>query len=351
MNEEKRLISINPDLFKVSSNSTRKNQKKNDKKNIKIRNPNAVKEKNNKTLKRNLIKYLRHKKKQDIDFDIPKKKGKTEDIYDFENNFDESVNYLLKLTKELESKKNQQEPKNHTLKQYPDQVPYEQVNLSLPSILNEPPYQSQPQSLKEKKQQPQQKVSHSNVVQPNYGCLKGGKLPTYKIWKNKTEKVYSTSSSPNQKLQTMPSTKPMVINEMASTPLTIPQKPYERLKIEQMKQIKQKEPPKPKRPKQKQKTLRRVYRVGKSKIYSKISVLVSNKTIRKNIMSQTQLLKQTPIQEVKQYLIKKGFIRIGSIAPNDVLRKMYETAKTMCGEIQNHNPENLLFNFLNGEDK
>lgn len=347
MNEEKRLISINPDLFKVSSNSTRKNQKKNDKKNIKIRNPNAVKEKNNKTLKRNLIKYLRHKKKQDIDIDIPKEKGKTEDIYDFESNFDESVNYLLKLTKELESKKNQQEPKNHTLKQYPYQVPYEQVNLSLPSILNE----RLPQSHKEKQHEPQQTVSHSNVVRPKYGCLKNGNLPTYKIWKNKTEKVYSTSGSPDQKLQSTPISKPMVINEMASTPLIIPQKPYERLKIEQMKQIKQKEPPKPKRPKQKQKTLRRIYRVGKSKIYSIMSVLVSNKTIRKNIMSQTQLLKQTPIQEVKQYLIKKGFIRIGSIAPNDVLRKMYETAKTMCGEIQNHNPENLLYNFVNGEDK
>jgi hypothetical protein len=348
MNEEKRLISINPELFKVSSNSTRKNQKKNDKTNIKIRNPLAIREKNNKTLKHNLIKYLR-RKKENQDIDIPKEKGKTEYVSDFESNFDESMNYLLKLTKELELKKKQQDPKNHTLKQYPNQVPYEQVNLSLPSILNEQPPHGQPQ---QQQQQQSQKINYpSNVIEPKYGCLKGGNLPTYKIWKNKTEKVYSTSGTQNHKLQSTPITKPMVINEMASTPLIIPQKPYERLKIEQMKQIKQKEPPKPKRPKQKQKTLRRVYRVGKSKIYSKISVLVSNKTIRKNIMSQTQLLKQTPIQEVKQYLIKKGFIRIGSIAPNDVLRKMYETAKTMCGEIQNHNPENLLFNFLNGEDK
>jgi hypothetical protein len=67
-------------------------------------------------------------------------------------------------------------------------------------------------------------------------------------------------------------------------------------------------------------------------------------------MSQTQLLKQTPITEVKQYLIKKGFIRVGSIAPNDVLRRMFETVKTMCGEIQNHNPDNLLYNFLNSEN-
>ena len=89
--------------------------------------------------------------------------------------------------------------------------------------------------------------------------------------------------------------------------------------------------------------------MGKSKIQPKISVLVSNKTIRKNINNKAQLLKQTPIQEIKKYLIKKGFIRVGSIAPNDVLRKMYETATLMCGEIQNHNPDNILFNYLNSD--
>jgi hypothetical protein len=50
-------------------------------------------------------------------------------------------------------------------------------------------------------------------------------------------------------------------------------------------------------------------------------------------------LKQTPIDEVRRYLTKKGFIRVGSDAPNDVLRKMYESAVLICGEIQNHNPE------------
>ena len=48
----------------------------------------------------------------------------------------------------------------------------------------------------------------------------------------------------------------------------------------------------------------------------------------------------------KRFLVKNGFVRVGSSAPNDVLRKMYETAKLMCGEIKNHNSENLLYNFL-----
>jgi hypothetical protein len=103
--------------------------------------------------------------------------------------------------------------------------------------------------------------------------------------------------------------------------------------------------------KKQKKTLRRTYNVGKSKMYPKISVLVSNKTIRNNITTKSQLLKQVPIQEIKKYLIKRGFIRIGSIAPNDVLRKMYETSILMCGEIQNHNPDNLLYNYLHDKEE
>jgi len=92
--------------------------------------------------------------------------------------------------------------------------------------------------------------------------------------------------------------------------------------------------------------VRRTYKVGRSAIHQKIGVLVSNRTVRNNCMNTAQGLKQTPIDDVKRYLVKRGFIRVGSSAPNDVLRKMYETAKMMCGEIDNHNPENLLYNYI-----
>jgi len=95
------------------------------------------------------------------------------------------------------------------------------------------------------------------------------------------------------------------------------------------------------------KTLRRTYKIGKSKVLPRVSVLVSNRTIRNNISTKSQLLKQVDMSEVKKYLIKRGFIKVGSSAPNDVLRKMYEEAVLMCGELQNHNPENLLYNFMN----
>ena len=53
------------------------------------------------------------------------------------------------------------------------------------------------------------------------------------------------------------------------------------------------------------------------------------------------------MQDIKKHLIKNGFIKVGSIAPNDVLRKMYETSMLACGEIHNYNPENLVYNFFN----
>jgi hypothetical protein len=104
-------------------------------------------------------------------------------------------------------------------------------------------------------------------------------------------------------------------------------------------------------PKQKR-VSRRTYLLGKSKTYPKVSVLVSNRTIRNKITTQKQLMKQTPLPEIKKYLIKHGFIKIGTTAPNDVLRKMYETATLMCGKIHNHNPDNLLYNFFyNSKEK
>jgi hypothetical protein len=106
---------------------------------------------------------------------------------------------------------------------------------------------------------------------------------------------------------------------------------------------------KPRHKKQKR-TVRRTYRIGRSKVFPKVSVLVSNRTIRNNITTKTQLLKQTPIGEVKKFLIKNGFIKIGSIAPNDVLRKMYESATLICGVVTNHNPDYLLYNFMNDND-
>ena len=97
--------------------------------------------------------------------------------------------------------------------------------------------------------------------------------------------------------------------------------------------------------KQKRTTLR-TFRVGKSKVYPRVGVLIPNKTIRTQVLEKKQKIRETPIEDVRKYLIKKGLIRVGSSCPNDVLRKMHESSMMMCGDIQNHNPDNLLYNYL-----
>jgi hypothetical protein len=95
------------------------------------------------------------------------------------------------------------------------------------------------------------------------------------------------------------------------------------------------------------KTVRRTYKIGRSSKFPKVTVLVSNKTIRNNTATKSQLLKQTSIQDVKKGLIKRGLIKAGCTTPNDVLRKMYESVMMICGDVQNHNPDNLLYNYMN----
>jgi 7-keto-8-aminopelargonate synthetase-like enzyme len=96
------------------------------------------------------------------------------------------------------------------------------------------------------------------------------------------------------------------------------------------------------------KTVRRTYQVGRSKKHPVVSVLVSNKTIRKKTMTDIQNLGQVPMHEVKNFLQKKGLIKIGSVAPPRVLRKMYENVFMLGGDIVNHNKDTLLHNFIMG---
>ncbi len=98
------------------------------------------------------------------------------------------------------------------------------------------------------------------------------------------------------------------------------------------------------------KLLRRTYRVGKDKVRPRVGVVLPNKTIRTNITTKAYMLKQTPIEEIRKTLVKKGFIKHGSSAPNDVLRKIYESVQMIGGEVSNYNADNLLYNFFTDKE-
>ena len=111
-----------------------------------------------------------------------------------------------------------------------------------------------------------------------------------------------------------------------------------------IKEIKEKEENVPKQ--YLKRTVRRKFTLGKSDKLRKVAVLLKDKQTRKNVIDVQHELKKTSMQDVRKYLRQHGIIKIGSTAPNDMLRKTFETAM-LAGEITNINKDTLLHNFMN----
>jgi len=356
---DKKTLTINPELFSFSNNTTRKKRAKNTSE-IKIK-TSAAKTKDDTLKKRSILKMIRqHQEDRYKKLFEDNKPTKTTPVdNNFNKEFQEAKAFLENLT---EKNKVEQNLKNHTLKNYPNNNPTSMLfspsldtlaplnDIITTNITNVP-------SMK------------LNILQPpQYGCLKNGTLPTYRNYMNQTRKniqqpiitiggnMNTINTNANKNKQPTTSIQSLESNQTGgNNSQHVENKINEAIdRVKQMNQTaiklqEMKKKMKPKKMKQK-KTKRRTYKIGKSKVLPKVSVLVSNKTIRNNISTKKQLLKQVPIQEVKSYLMKRGFIKIGSTAPSDVLRKMYESAVMICGEVQNHNPDNLLYNYFNGGD-
>jgi hypothetical protein len=94
------------------------------------------------------------------------------------------------------------------------------------------------------------------------------------------------------------------------------------------------------------KTVHRKFTLGKSDKLRQVGILLKDKKTRKNVMDVQHELKKTSITDVRKYLRQHGIIKIGSNAPNDILRKTFESAM-LAGEITNTNKETILHNFMN----
>ena len=97
------------------------------------------------------------------------------------------------------------------------------------------------------------------------------------------------------------------------------------------------------------KTIKRKYTLGRSQIKRTVGVLIKDRGTRKKVLYAQKDLKRKNMNDIKAYLREHNLIKIGSNAPNDVLRKLYESA-LLAGEITNSNPTTLLHNFSK-EDK
>ena len=93
------------------------------------------------------------------------------------------------------------------------------------------------------------------------------------------------------------------------------------------------------------KRLRRTVRRKLGKRGGRMGVLVKNAQTRKRIQREANLLKDAPMMEVRSYLKKHSLFKIGSAAPDSVLRRTYENA-VLSGDIHNKNKEVLVHNYM-----
>ena len=357
---EKKTIHINPELFSFSKNTTKKKREKSDNEKrpqIKVKTNNI----RPKTLRNNVMKMIRdnqEKALKDLLSDKTPIQTPTNSVDDFQKEFDQSLDFFSKLAQKKDQEIKQAKPNIHnsTLKHYPIGEPSsllfhpaldipkidtnENVHLEFPPEFIVPPIN--------KREPPAFPIRPQIALPPApaYSSLKNGSLPTYRTWKQQTQRVYPQLENPimippQPKLQSTLYDNPSIEKAKAIGIM----KTKERMQKDDVKKVGEKK--NKLRYMKRKKIYKRTYHVGRSKIAPKIGVLISNRTIRNRTMEQTHMLRQIPIQEVRKYLIKKGFIKVGTTAPNDVLRKMYESVLLICGDVQNHNPENLLYNFIN----
>lgn len=383
MSEPRKTILINPDFLKLPmrGNRTRKTNRENGTdsaapKPIKIR---TDKPGSDKTIKRRALNYIRKQQEdrykrllkgegEGVGHRVETTNGKTY-ADEFKSDFDDSLAFLQKLTDQTIQKEHVH---NATLRQYPNQPTNSTLfqapvlnqilsdglsfddNAALQNITNMVPSPSV---------FPGSGVPTISLPKPTYGCLKGGMLPTYRTMKSQQQSPQQQLPQQQHQQNTLSTVDsgssvigggkiPRVTErtlgltpeqQRAELKQFLEKRKEEKLRIERVK--KQRNMVRPGR-KQKR-TTTRTFRVGKSKHYPKVGVLIPNKTIRTQILANKQKIRETPVQDIRKYLIKKGLIRVGSSCPNDVLRQMYESSMMMCGEIQNHNPDNLLYNYLN----
>jgi len=402
-------ISINPSLFSIGGSSrTKKNRDRKEKSKVTpLISPNILKNKLLKRIKEHKKKEtsdLDNNKKNLSNKNLINIKTESNDVASFTDEFNDSINYLQTLSRQKKSEeekiryekqrqKKREEFEQMTVKNYHsmnhDSTPY--VNIDLPEELQRPLININTNNFIPN----EQTISLNSYKKDDvpYGILKGGLKPTYKDWtrkqrerdvidpnasliihgginseknerenrlKNLKEKIklkQLIEASPKQKEEEDALlTKNLIHNSNINKYQTIigesvvginNQSNLEKANDNNLNLINNNENINNKQAKKQiiKKTIKRKYTLGKSKLKKTVAVLLKDRGTRKKVIAAQRDLKKKSINDVKSYLRDHNLIKIGSNAPNDVIRKMYESTM-LAGEITNSNKDILLHNLI-----
>ena len=101
------------------------------------------------------------------------------------------------------------------------------------------------------------------------------------------------------------------------------------------------------KPKRKKITRTLKYKLGKH-ANGKVSVLIKNNQTRRKVQTEHAQLKLKSIIDIKNHLRSNNLLKVGSEAPNDVLRHLYEQS-ILAGQIENKAKDTLIHNYFNTE--
>ena len=401
MSDVKKTIKINPEIFNIGTRKNKDKKKQHHHETQALISPNILKNKLLKRIKEHKISENTERKNEDTSNSSSNSNSNSSSLYSDE--FKDSIEYLQSLSKqkknEEDNARRKQQLLNKTIRNN-NNILYPHVELDLPEELQPVsivPFIDNTSSINIV---PSINYKVDNAVP--YGCLKGGYKPTFRDL-NKTRKVYevnnpsetlnvsslnlereqrlnalkqkvrskegyglqnnSSLNVPNNVNSMHPSSVDIIpsepsisssipistLNVPTSTtsikyiPNTIPNNPTP-IPINTPTNISENVLNNSFEKQLIKKTCKRKYTLGKSKVNRSVGILIKDNKTRKNIINAQKELKHHSISDIKKYLHKHNLIKSGSNAPNDVIRKLYESCM-LAGEITNLNKDTLLHNF------
>jgi len=313
MSTRKKTIQINPLFFNKQKPKKSKTRKKRQKKMSYQLKPNDVK----KQLMNKIKEY--QKKKRNFNEENNAVEKNNNDNNNFQKNFSDHMTYLnsvikenkIKKQKKKEKKQRQLQEKNNSIQNGIDLKP-----MDTPIIKNE---NNNTTSV----------ILHESKSAPPYSCLKNSSKPTYRQWQKSLKEKLTPLSPPES-----PTLIPQKKEPTQPNPILIRQSKLKALQESNKKN---------KKKMKKVKIRKTTFKLGKHN--NCISVLVKNRKTRKKIKKECNLLKKKSLPDIKEYLRQHNLIKIGTAAPEKVLRQIYENAY-LSGDVFNKNPENLIHNYM-----